>query len=224
MARTNSFTKRSLITQANRKIVTMTAVAAFLVVFSAIAAKTLVGQIGYQNRVISQEQRAKSNVEADLNARTNLVDAYQAFTTTPQNMLGGNPNGAGPQDGNNAKIVLDALPSTYDFPALVTTIESIIKGQGLSIQNISGTDQEVQAQTNQSSSSPTPQAMPFQFSVQGSYQGIQNLINILQQSIRPMQIQNIQLSGNQASMTAAVSAQTFYQPQKLLNITKETVQ
>lgn len=223
MAKTTTFTKRALISQANRKILITTAVAAFLVVFSGVASKTLIGQIAYQNRVISQEQSAKSQLQTDLSARTNLSNAYQAFVNTPQNILGGNPNGTGSQDGNNSKIVLDALPSTYDFPALATTLESLIKSQGLSIQSISGTDEEVSQQNNQTSSSPAPVPMPFEIEVNGSYQAIQSLMNLFQQSIRPFQLQDVQLSGNQGNMTASITAQTFYQPQKTVDITQEVV-
>lgn len=52
MARTTSFTKRSLINKANSTIVISTAVAAFVLVFSLVAGKSLIGQIGYQNKVM----------------------------------------------------------------------------------------------------------------------------------------------------------------------------
>jgi hypothetical protein len=223
MTKAPSFTKRSLITDANRKMVTMTAVAAFLVVFSLVASKTLIGQIAYQNRVISKEQQARTQLKTDLNARNNLVAAYQAFTSTPQNILGGNPTGTGSQDGTNSKIVLDALPSTYDFPALATTLEAIINAQGLTIQGISGTDEEL-SQQGQSSPNPTPVAMPFQIEVSGSYQSVQNLLTLFQQSIRPLQIQTMMLSGNESDMTATITAQTFYQPNKTFKITQQVQQ
>lgn len=216
-------TKRSLITQANRKIVIVTAIASFLVVFSLVASKTLLSQISYQSKIISSEKQARTMLQSDLDARDNLVDAYQAFINTPQNILGGNPDGTGSQDGNNSKIVLDALPSTYDFPALATTLEKLILSQGLQITGITGTDQELTEENNQSSPNPEPVAMPFQIQVGGSYQSIQNLITLFQQSIRPFQVQSVELNGNESSMTASISAQTFYQPQKTLNISTQVV-
>jgi hypothetical protein len=223
MAKSTSFTKRTMITQANKKILIMTSVAAFLVVFSLVAAKILVGQIAYQNKVISQEKLAETQLQTDLNARSNLVNAYQAFTNTPQNILGGNPSGTGGQDGTNSKIVLDALPSTYDFPALATTMEALIKSQNLQIGSITGTDEELAEQNNQESASPKPVVMPFEFTVSGSYQAIQNLINITEASIRPIQIQTVNMAGSQSNMTATISAQTYYQPAKTFGITKQGV-
>lgn len=223
MAKENSFTKRSLITQANKKIVITTSVAAFLVVFCLVASKTLIGQVIYQNKVISKEKQTETQLATDLSASTSLVNAYQAFTTTPQNILGGNPNGTGSQDGNNSKIVLDALPDAYDFPALASTLENIINSQGLQITGISGTDEELSQENNQTSPNPTSVPMPFQIEVAGSYQSIQSLVNIFEQSIRPFQIQNISLSGNESAMTADITAQTFYQPAKTFSVTQETV-
>jgi hypothetical protein len=224
MAKSTTFTKRTLITQANKKVVIMTSVAAFLVVFSLVASKTLISQIAYQNKVISKEKVAETQLKTDLSARNNLVNSYQAFTSTPQNVLGGNPTGTGSQDGNNSKIVLDALPSTYDFPALATTLEAIIDSQNLQIEGITGVDEELTEQGNQQSSNPAPVAMPFQIQVAGTYQSIQNLMTIFQQSIRPFQVQTVDLSGNEGDMTATITAQTFYQPEKIFGITKQGVQ
>ncbi|HET7641376.1 MAG TPA: hypothetical protein VFK47_21885, partial [Ktedonobacteraceae bacterium] len=165
MARTLSATKRSLITDANSKIVIATAVAAFLVVFSLVACKALWSQANYQNRVISAKKKALSQLQSDLNARDSLVASYRSFVGNSTNVLGGNPNGTGDQDGDNAKIVLDALPSKYDFPALTTSLEKMITGQKLTINNITGIDQEVTQQAKQSSATPAPITMPFQIAV-----------------------------------------------------------
>jgi hypothetical protein len=223
MAKSTSFTKRTLITQVNKKIVVMTSVAAFLVVFSLVASKTLISQIAYQNKIISQEKQAQTQLQSDLNARNSLVNSYQAFINTPQNILGGNPSGTGSQDGNNSKIVLDGLPSTYDFPALATTLEALIKSQNLQISSITGTDEELSQQTNQTSPNPAPVAMPFQIQVSGSYQAIQNLVNIFQASIRPFQIQTMNMAGSEGDMTVTISAQTYYQPEKTFSVTKQEV-
>ena len=223
MAKTQSLTKRNLITQANKRIVTATAVAAFVVVFSLFAAKSLIGQAAYQNKVISGKKKAVAQLKADLNARDDLVTSYKAFVGTQQNIIGGNPTGTGAKDGDNAKIILDALPSKYDFPALTTSLEKIINDQGLQITSISGTDDEIAQSANQSSSSPQPVAMPFQIQVNGSYAAVQNLISVLDRSIRPFKIKSVELTGNDSSMVASISGQTYYQPEKNLNIKTEVV-
>jgi hypothetical protein len=205
-------------------MVIVTGIAAFVVVFSAVASKTLISQASYQNRVIDVKKTALSTLEGDLAARDSLVASYRSFIGTPQNVLGGNPEGTGDQDGDNAKIVLDSLPSKYDFPALATSLEKLINSQGLIILGISGTDEEITQSVNQSESEPQPIPMPFQLQVGGSYESIKSLVDIFGRSIRPFQIQKVEISGDEGSMTAIIDAQTFYQPEKNLTIKTEVVQ
>lgn len=217
-------TKRIMIDKANGRIVVATAAAAFLVVFALVASKTLLSQAAYQNRVIGANKKALAQLKTDIQTTNSIQSSYQAFVGTPQNVLGGNPTGSGPQDGDNAKIVLDALPSQYDFPAMATSIEKMLTGQPVQIQSITGTDDELNQQADNSSPNPQPISMPFQISVTGSYQAIQNLVATFGSSIRPFQIQSMQLSGSENDMTLTMSAQTFYQPAKQLSITKQVIQ
>jgi hypothetical protein len=223
MARTNSFTKRSLINKANSTIVIATAAAAFVLVFALVAGKSLVGQMGYQNKVIDVKKTALKQLQDDLAARDSLQSSYKAFVDDIQNVLGGDPKGDGDRDGDNAKLVLDALPSKYDFPALTTSLEKVITGQNLGILDISGTDQEADQAANQTSPNPEPVLMPFQVQVSGAYTSIQSLVDVFHRSIRPFQIQTLELSGDESNMTALINAQTYYQPEKSLEIKKEVV-
>jgi Tfp pilus assembly protein PilO len=223
MARTTSFTKRSLINKANSTMVIATTIAAFVLVFTLVAGRSLISQMMYQNKVIGVKKTALKQLEADLAARDTLAQSYSDFVSTTPNVLGGERTGKGDKDGDNAKLVLDSLPSRYDFPALTTSLEKIIIGQNLSILGISGTDEEADQETKQTSPDPAPVDMPFQVQVSGSYTSIQSLVDVLLHSIRPFQIQTIELSGNESSMTASIAAKTFYQPEKNLDITKEVV-
>lgn len=223
MPKTASFTKRALIGKANSTIVITTGVAAFLIVFCAVASKTLIGQAMYQSRVISAKKSALSTLKGDLSARDALVASYKSFVGTPQNILGGNPTGVGEKDGDNAKIILDALPSKYDFPALATSLEKLVTSEGLIVMNITGTDEEITQAANQSSATPQAVAMPFQIQVSGSYQSVRGLVSDLERSIRPFQVLKVELSGQEGSMTATIDAQTYYQPEKDLNIRTEVV-
>lgn len=223
MARTTSFTKRSLINKANSTIVIATAVAAFVLVFTLVAGKSLSGQVGYQNKVIDAKKKALHQLQTDLQARDSLEDSYKDFINEDPNVLAGSTKGTGDRDGDNAKLVLDALPSKYDFPALTTSLEKVITGQNLKILGISGTDQEADQADQQISPDPKPVPMPFQVQVSGSYGSIQSLVEVFQRSIRPFQIQNMEISGDESSMTATINAQTFYQPEKSLEIKQEVV-
>jgi len=224
MARTTSFTKRSLIGKANSTMVIATSVAAFVLVFTLLAGKSLLSQMSYQNRVISAKKAALVKIENNLQAVDSLKNSYKDFVGESPNVLGGDPDGSGAPDGDNAKIVLDALPSKYDFPALTTSLESLITNQNLQILGISGTDEEVAQGQQQTGVDPAAIAMPFQVQVNGAYSSVQSLVDVLLRSIRPFQVQNIELSGDESSMIATIAAQTFYQPGKTLTIKEEVVQ
>lgn len=216
--------KRLLIDKANTRIVIYVSVAAFILVFSLVATKTLVSEAAYQNRVISAKRVAVNQLKADLSATTKLQSSYNAFVNMPQNALGGNPDGTGPQDGNNAKIVLDALPSTYDFPGLTTSLDNLLSSQsGITIDGISGTDEEATLGNNQSSSNPQPQPIPFSVSVTGNYSSLQGVISTFERSIRPIQVQTLDISGTEPDLTMSITAQTYFQPAKSLNISEKVV-
>lgn len=218
-----SSTKRLLIDQANTRVVVLTSVAAFVLIFCGVATKTLMGQAAYQNKVIGAKRTAVNQLKADKAAVKDLQVSYKAFTGTTQNILGGNSTGTGQNDGDNAKVVLDALPSAYDFPALTTSLEKLINSQQLKINSITGTDDQVAQSANASSSTPAPAPIPFQLTVEGGYANIQGLIDTFQKSIRPIQIQTMEISGDKTKLSLTVSAQTFYQPAKSLNIKSEVV-
>ncbi|HUD07070.1 MAG TPA: hypothetical protein VMR34_04235 [Candidatus Saccharimonadales bacterium] len=228
MAKNQLNGKRGKIDQANSFMVIIIAVSSFLVVFSLTSAKALISQYAYQERVISAQQRTITQIKTDLNAVSSLVTSYEAFANTSTNIIGGNPSGTGPRDGNNAKIVLDALPTEYDFPAMVTEIQSLISNLGVTVGGISATNQSSTTAagslaTPTAGSSTAPVDLPFSLSLEGTYGGIQNVINALQECIRPMQIISMSLSGSDTNMTASISAQTYYQPASGLKVSQETI-
>lgn len=201
----------------------MAGIAAFVLAFSLVGGKALVDQILYQNRVISAKKVAVQQLRSNVQAVSSLETSYKAFVNTPQNVLGGNPQGNGPNDGDNAKIVLDALPSKYDFPALTSSIEKLVTDQQLTINSISGNDDEVAQTGNGTSPNPKPIDMPFQLSANGSYKSTQSLIDTFNRSIRPIQIQKLQITGLQANLSLKIEAKSYYQPGKNFNMTKKVV-
>jgi len=182
--------KRTLIAKSNTTIVVVTSTACFIVVFCLVSSLSLLSQLNYQNRVIDADKKALKQLKVNVQAAQSLETSYSAFTGTPTNIIGGNPKGSGPQDGSNTKVVLDALPSKYDFPALATSLENLLLSQGVSISSITGQDDAVNQSSNQSSSQPVSQPMPFQVDVRGDYNAIQKVVDAFDRSVRPFQRAN----------------------------------
>jgi hypothetical protein len=216
--------KRLAITKANAQVIAVVAVASFVTVFCLVSAKVVLSQNTYQQHVITAKDKANAQFKSNVDNVKHLITAYQAFVAQPVNIIGGNSTGTGDSDGTNDKIVLDALPDTYDFPALTSSLEKILTDQAFKISNITGTDDELSQQSNGASPNPQPVTIPFSFSVtNANYASVEHLITTLQLSIRPIQIDSIDLSGGSSDMQLTVTAHTYYQPTKNLGITKKVI-
>lgn len=216
-------TKRLLIDKANARIVMYVSVATVFFVFSAVATKAFISQASYQNKIIGAKRDAVNQLKSNIKATEQLRRSYKAFINTPQNAIGGSSNGIGDKSGDNAKIVLDALPVRYDFPALTTNLESLLGNAGVKIDSIAGTDDEIAQSGNGLSATPTPLPIPFSMGVSGDYASIQRAVDTYQRSIRPIQIQTLDIAGVNNELTLSVTAQTYYQPAKTFNISKTDV-
>jgi hypothetical protein len=224
MAKTEISSKRVAINKANAQMVGIVSVAAFITVFCLFATKAALSQSRYQARVTTKKEAANKQLEENVKAFNQLSVSYKTFDVQATNVIGGNSEGQGDRDGKNPKIILDALPSTYDFPALTSSLEKVLGDTGLKVTGISGTDDQLNQQANLSSPNPQPVTVPFSFSItDANYGAVGQLITKMQQSIRPLQIDTISLAGSADSMTVTVSAHTYYQPAKNLNVTKQVV-
>jgi hypothetical protein len=217
-------TKRLAISKAQAQMVMIVAGAAIIATFCLVASKAVFSQNRYQARVISAKETAHKQLVSNISNYSNLATSYKAFDSAPTNIIGGNAAGSGDNDGPNSKIILDALPSKYDFPALASSIEKILTDSNLKVSNISGTDDQLSQQTNTSSATPQAITMPFSFTVNdASYASVSQLLTKLQQSIRPIQIDTIDLTGGANNMTLTVNAHTYYQPAKSVSITQKAI-
>lgn len=224
MADTTISTKRMAISKSNAQMVGVVAAAAFITVFCLVASNTVFSQNRYQARVISAKEKAHKQLQDNINTYSDLATSYKAFDNASTNVIGGTKGGSGDNDGSNSKIILDALPPTYDFPALTSSIEKILQDNHLKVTSITGTDDQINQQGNTASANPQPVEIPFTFTVSNaSYASVNQLMSKLQQSIRPIVIDTLDASGGQNDMTVTVSAHTYFQPAKTVSITKKVV-
>lgn len=215
--------KKIALSKANAQMVAVTAIAAFITVFCLVGTNYLLGLRSYQAKIIAADHSADSNLKADNIAKNNLVNSYESFVNENPNVLGSNNQSVNGYVYNNATIILDALPSTYDFPALTSSLQALQTASGLKFSSIGGSDESATV-SSAPSVDPSPVAIPFTFTVnQTSYQAIQNLFSTMQKSIRPLQVDSITISGADTNITLTVNAHTYFQPGKQFNISSETI-
>jgi hypothetical protein len=221
MARSFMSGKRLQIDKANSTVVAFVAVAAFVTIFSLVASKALLSQRSYQSRVIKEKTKALNQLKANNEAAQKLVESYKGFVGEPTNIIAGSSSGTGDRDGDNARIVLDALPSKYDFPALATSLEKILTDQNYTITAITGVDDELNQAAQAAGTEPVE--MPFQVGVTGTFDSIQSLVNVFERSIRPIYISRIDLNGSDNQLNVNISAKTYYLPEKTITITTKEI-
>ena len=214
--------KRLALTKANSQIVGVAAAAAFITVLCLGAANYFWGIRSYQAKIIAADTVADQHLKSDVSAKNRLVQAYSQFVGQSPNVLG-KANTTGKYTYNNATVILDALPSQYDFPALTSSIQALLQNNNFDVTSIGGTDQSATV-SNAASSNPQPVAIPFSFSISNaSYQSLQVLFQQMQESIRPLQIDNMTISGTDTNISLTVNAHTYFQPKKEFKIGTETI-
>lgn len=217
--------KRLQIEKANSTIVAAVALAAFVVVFVAISSQALIKRIQFQSNVIAAKEKTRDQLIKNKEHLVPLANSYKAFADQDVNIIGGKKDGKTDRDGDNPKIVLDALPSKYDFPALATSLEKILLDRSIAIESIGGTDDELlQSQQAANNGSVAPIEVPFTVDVKGNYLTAQQFFAVLESSIRPIRVSKIQINAtdNSDELKITINANTYYQPRKAFSVgTKE---
>ncbi len=145
--------------------------------------------------------------------------------TNSTNIIGGKNNpgpNASPPDGDNGRIVLDGLPLSYDFPALLTSVSKILTNNSIGGPAIGGSDQS-SAVNSSSSANPSPAKIDLSISGSGGYHSAQTLVKDFERSIRPFDITKLSLSGSESNLAMSIGLSTYYQPAKSLMINSKEV-
>ncbi|HEV2412425.1 MAG TPA: type 4a pilus biogenesis protein PilO [Candidatus Saccharimonadales bacterium] len=199
--------KRQKIEKANNAILVIVAVAAVFVSMALVTCNFLWKQIQHNDRVYKKEKSVSNLLKENVTSAQNLSAQYQLINSSSSVA--------------NAQTILDALPPTYDNPDLLASIQTVVEQSGLSLVSLTSTD--LNGQVSDMSATPAPVQIPFSLQVSGTYQQVNTLVTNLENTIRPMDVEAIVLSGTDSSMTATLTVNTYYQPVKSLNVSTQEV-
>lgn len=210
------------------ELLIIVAVATLISVFCLVSAKSLVSKSIYQGKVISARHKSADQIKSDISNANTLVDQYKNvfIGDSSQNIIGGrNEIGnqyATPPNGDNGQIVLHALPTKYDFPALLTSLQKMMNSHNLGNQSIGGTDQAI---TVKNDPSDNPQAVNINITLSGTgnYSNAENFIKDLERSIRPFDVTKLSITGSESDLVLNLNVTTYYQPAKTLSITSKEI-
>ncbi len=216
--KTHKSVKHEIIDKDNTNTVIAVAAATFVVVFCLFAARALFSQSLYHGRVISEKEKALTQLRTNQQELSTLEASYSTFNGQSTNILGGSSTGAGTLDGNNAQIVLDALPNAYDYIGLSSSFEQLLRDGGYTIESIGGSEQgglsDATTTATTGSSSSVATEIPYSLSFIASTERTQDFIQTLERSIRPIYVDAIQIQAGENTLLTGLTLRTFYADEK----------
>lgn len=182
-----------------------------VVVISFVASKQLVGDVGFNNKVISAKNRVNATLQSNIDAIEPLKSNF--------NLLD--------QDGPAPKTILEALPVEQSFPELSANLETISASAGAVLSSVVLEADPLAAEaaaTTATSPVALPQALSVRINVAGSYTQLQRVLAFLQVAARPVVIKTVTFSGTEPNVVMDLSFTTFYQAPTVISDATETLQ
>lgn len=205
------------LSRAQQEMLAIIAIAVVVCVFSLVGFKTMLGKGNYQRKVINEKHKIIKQLEANYTAAKALSTQYGTFAALDPNIIGGKSGGSGGQDGSNPQIVLDALPSKYDAPALASSVEKLLNADSASIRSINVKDDPAN-NPDIAVPQPSPHALSFSFEAATSFSSAQQIFKDFERSIRPFDVTKLEITGSDNALILNVNMNTYYQPAKSLDL------
>jgi len=202
-----SLSRREQVKKAGSTVFIVVAIAAVIVMFSVISIRFLWERKSYNDRVITAKTMARTNIESNTNNLKKLSEQFPQLDTSAS---------------TNASVILHALPPTYDYAALASSIDFLATVSGVSSDTSIGED--ISATAVQFATTSSPVEIPITTSVTGNYASVKEYISNLEKSIRPIKVNSVTYSGTNASLQATVDAVTYYQPARSLDVLRSPIQ
>ena len=209
--------KRQQISGTRKQVFIWVAAASAAVVICIIVGINLIQRIKYQTKVNGELGKTAETLKNSANSIDELISNVNNLRTNRQLTL----TNLKSDDSTVFQVVIDALPTEADAVDFSTSLQNeILSRSGVTIDSIAvdAPSSTTSSSADDSSSSggsvdfPVAQAISFNVSVIGSYNSIQETLENMQRSIRPITIDSIRLEGTDDNLTADIQATTYYSP------------
>lgn len=219
--------KRAQIAKANRTMFLWIAVSSAVVGAALVVSYFLVQTLLYNEKLIAEKNATVATLEANLEAipeleeRIRVLDTNTALATSKAN-----------EDDRALQVILDALPSDANSLALGASLQGrLLSGiEDLSLEALQ-VDPVVGVETLGDGSvvdagSGTQAAgyeITFQFSVNGTPESLQEVLDKLERSIRLIDVRSLRIETQANNQVMTINARAFYEPAKTLELTDKAV-
>lgn len=173
-------------------------ITAVVVVVAGFSLKSLGGRLLLNNEIIAKKSEAQKQITANLAALDSLKREYEDL-------------------GPRRTLIADALPTTPNFPAIVSMTESLSKDSGVKLTNIApGTD--IGAGPVAGTVSTGPIAYEYTATIRGGYDSFKEFLRNVELSVRPLAIRLMTITGESNSLNVELTIKTYYQKDFDLNL------
>lgn len=212
--------KRQQIHAANKVVFAWIIAASIVVGICGVVAQFLVRQLMFNNQIygalLTTNKTLEENIKTYDTLKSNIVK-YVADSNLNALRKGENSTAL--------QVIIDALPTEENRSALATSMQSEVLGPtGVTIDSFSVMNSDAGTSSTTGAVKDTDAvSFGFSFSITGSYVQVQQAIRNMERSIRPITIQSITIQGTSDKLSANISAVTYYQPAKDVQLKKGEV-
>ena len=219
---------KSLVDKTSSSSVAMVIIATVIVVFCLVSAKALLAQGAYQRRVVNAKHDTVEQLKKNIDNSKSLVSSYDVFASSKTNALNGNGQAADnalPPDGSNNRIVLDALPTNYDFAALVSSLTVLLTANQIQEGSVIALDESANYTADKLTSTSPITIAGLQLGGKSPVNNIYSMLSSMEDSIRPLNVQKLDLTLDQTTneYLATITLDTYFQPAKKVTVTNKVV-
>lgn len=229
--------KRQQITKANRTMFIWVAVVSAIIGFASVGAILLWQKIAYNEKVLSEKSETAKVLASNIEAIKQLEDKIRVHNTS-QALRDSSTD----DENQPLRVILDALPSEPNSSALGASLqERFLNQSGLTIESLTVTpidgeevfseeegieDAELDPALAEEEGS-VAQQIQFSFSVSTSsdkIEGLQDLLQRLERSIRTVNITTMKLEYQGTRMQLTVDGVAYYEPAKTAELKEKVVE
>lgn len=171
---------------ANNYIAAVLGISLVIVLVCGFVAKGLIGSVIQNSKLILKQNQAKADLDKKLQDIPTLLSNYDAL-------------------GSRKDLIIHALPTTADFPQIVSIAQSMSANAGVQLRSVSPIVSDAPASGNG--------ATPYQFSVElgGAYPQVVQFFRNVELSVRPMKVVSTDFSGAEGTLRVSAVLSTYYQ-------------
>lgn len=211
--------KRQQIQQANKIVFIWVAIAAVAITVALVLAQFMMKQFFFNTKVIAAQVKTNDTLVKN-------IEVYEPLKTDVSKLVANQDLARlRVQDTDSAlQVIIDAMPTEDEPIALIASLQQVVLAKsGALISDVSLQQAAPGAETIDPTTLSGVQPVIFSVKASGSYDSIKKLMQDMQNSIRPISVTGLKVSGSNSNMSVEITASTFYAPPRTVEMTKETI-